>query len=212
MSNAITSLRTGPRVRRVTMVRHGETVGESSIRYHGVSDVDLSDTGESQMRRVADALRDNVFDAVYTSTLRRTLASARIIAPRLEPRALSGFDEINFGRWEGLTRAEIEARDPELFREWRAPNIDFAYPGGDRISSFRARVTATWHQLLQDAPTNVLLVVHRGVISSILSATLGLNAAELHGWSISLGSIHVIVRNGNGWHAEVADRCDHIEA
>jgi broad specificity phosphatase PhoE len=200
-----------PRLRRLVLVRHGETVGESSIRYHGTNDVALSDAGRAQMRRVGAALSGEVFDAVYTSTLQRTVASARVIAPAQVPEAVPGFDEIHFGRWEGLTREEIEARDPELFHQWRNASGDFAYPEGDRVSSFRARVAAAWRELLGRAPERVLVVAHRGVISSVLAETLALDPAELRAWRIHLGSIHVLVRQGGGWRAEIADGHDHLE-
>ena len=197
---------------KLTLVRHGETEGESSVRYHGVNDVALNEAGRLQMEKVAQALAGEVFDAVYSSTLQRTVASARIIAPQIEPCALPGFDEVNFGRWEGLTREEIEARDPELFRQWRAAPGDFAYPDGDRVSAFRARVRATWRELLPLAPERVLIVAHRGVISTILGETLGLTAGELRDWRIHLGSIHVVVRAGDGWLAERADDLAHLES
>lgn len=199
-------------IRRLTLVRHGETVGDSSIRYHGVNDVALSQVGRAQMECVARALAEERFEAVYTSTLRRTRESARIIAPRLAPRPLAGFNEINFGRWEGLTREEIEARDPELFDLWRVSNGEFHYPDGDRVSDFRARVAATWREILPQAPARVLVVAHRGVISTILMETLGISLPDLRHWRLGLGSIHVLVEGGAGWTAELADHHDHLES
>ena len=199
---------------RVILVRHGETEGESSLRYHGVNDVALSEVGRAQMERVGRALADEVFDAVYVSRLRRTAESARVIAPHIEPLRVAGFDEVNFGRWEGLTRAEIEALDPELARDWRESSGDFAYPDGDSVSAFRARVAAAWRELAATAPARILVVAHRGVISTILAETLGLTPAEVRTWRIQLGSIHVLVRAASSstrWRAELADGHDHLE-
>ena len=44
------------RLRRIVLVRHGETVGNSSVRFHGSGDVALSDEGRSHMREVAREL------------------------------------------------------------------------------------------------------------------------------------------------------------
>lgn len=200
------------RLRRLVLVRHGETVGESSIRYHGSNDVALSDAGRAQMERVRRALAGEEFDAVYSSRLQRTVASAKVVAPRHEPEAIAGFDEINFGRWEGLTREEIEARDPELYRAWRAANRgDFTYPEGDCVSRFRARVAQTWRELEPRAPERVLLVAHRGVISSVLIETLGLDDAELRSWRLALGSLHVLAREDGRWRGERTDVHEHLE-
>src|SRR6185295_1113985 len=117
--------------RRLVLVRHGETVGQSSIRYYGATDLALSADGEAQMRRVRQALAGEAFDAVYTSGLQRTIRAARIIVPHLPAQGVAGFNEINFGRWEGLTREEIATRDPQLFQQWRAAPHEFTYPDGD---------------------------------------------------------------------------------
>ena len=41
---------------RLILVRHGETEGESSIRYHGRTDVALSELGRAQMRLAGRAI------------------------------------------------------------------------------------------------------------------------------------------------------------
>ncbi len=69
---------------RFFLVRHGETEGESSIRYHGATDVPLSDLGREQMRRAARAIaapRDaRPFSDVFSSPLIRASEGARIIS------------------------------------------------------------------------------------------------------------------------------------
>ena len=103
---------------RLTLVRHGETEGQSSIRYHGRNDVPLSALGRAQMERARAALRAQRFDAVYASRLSRSVEAAAIIAgispeQRTRITRVAGFNEIDFGEWEGLTAEEIRARDPE---------------------------------------------------------------------------------------------------
>ena len=62
-----------PGARRFVLVRHGETVGQSSIRYFGATDLPLSESGRRQMERVRVALAGESFDAAYTSELQRTI-------------------------------------------------------------------------------------------------------------------------------------------
>jgi broad specificity phosphatase PhoE len=198
------------RLRRLILVRHGETEGESSIRYHGINDVALSPFGCEQMRRVAAALADTKLDAIYTSSLQRTVAAARIIAPTIPAATICGFNEINFGEWEGLTSAEIEARDPQTYREWIASRLDFVYPGGDSISGFRGRVVAAFEELLPSMPERSLVVGHKGVIKAIAGLLLGLSPEERSSLPVDLASIHILRADGTGWHAEVANRTDHL--
>jgi broad specificity phosphatase PhoE len=197
-------------VMRITLVRHGETTGQSSTRYYGATDVPLSALGEEQMRRVAAALAHERFDAVLSSRLCRSRAAARLVADR-EPQALAAFDEVHFGRWEGWTREEIAARDPENHHRWVREPETFVYPGGECRRSFHDRVAAGLAQLLADPPgCNLLVVVHRGVIAVMLAELLGLAPGARRQLEIDLGSIHVVVRRNGGWQAEGLNRVEHL--
>ena len=86
------------------LVRHGETEGQSSIRYHGRTDVALDERGRAQMRAAARALEREIFSKVFASSLSRATAGARIIAGDDAPIvAIEEFVEIDFGKFEGLT-------------------------------------------------------------------------------------------------------------
>ncbi len=189
---------------RLTLVRHGETTGESSIRYHGATDVPLSELGEQQMRLVARALGDRCFDRVLTSELVRTRRAAEIIAPESPAEAWRGFNEIDFGRWEGLTRGEIEVRDADLYRRWRADPSAFHFPGGESRAALVERVTATADRLFADVVAGDWLVLaHRGVISVLLDHLLtGQPCAPAE---IALASVHTLIRRSGAWYAERLD-------
>ena len=160
-------------LRRIVMVRHGETVGNSSTRFHGSADVALSDEGRTHMREASRTLRQEVFDLVVASPLRRSWEGAWIVGGGAMVRLVSEFREIDFGRWEGMTAGEIEVSDPMLFREWqsRAPGFDF--PGGEPRADFQARVLKGLEQLEHCGAASVLLVVHKGIIRTIAEKLLG---------------------------------------
>jgi broad specificity phosphatase PhoE len=197
---------------RITLVRHGETVGQSSIRYYGATDLPLSELGREQMRRVAEALGQERFDAVFSSRLRRSAEAAELIAGGRAPvRAVAGFDEVNFGRWEGWTREEIAERDPDNYRMWQQRPPDFRYPGGDSRPEFEARVWNAARDLIDDAAHGpVLMVLHRGVIAVILTKLLRLSPERRAGLDVDLGSIHVVRREEGRWREETLDRVDHL--
>lgn len=199
-------------MRRLTLVRHGETTGQSSIRYYGTTDVPLSESGRAQMRSVRRALCEQRFDAVFTSRLCRSVEAAALIADTPGGRAIAAFDEVNFGRWEGWTREEIAARDPENFSAWERDGMRFVYPGGDSRVAFHERVAAGLRTLLQEGDgRDWLLVLHKGVIAVILTELLGLSAAERAALAIDLGSIHVLQDAGKGWQPDVLNRIDHLK-
>ena len=197
---------------RLTLVRHGETEGQSSIRYHGRTDVPLSALGRAQMARARCALADQRFDAVYTSTLSRSIEAAAIIAgEETSIERVTGFDEIDFGDWEGLTAEEIRARDPARYATWVGIRTDFQYPGGESVSAFRARVARALHDVLAQAPPgHLLFAVHKGIIYSVLMELLQLDESQRRTLTVPLASIHVVARTNGHWHAEVLDRTDHL--
>jgi broad specificity phosphatase PhoE len=156
------------RLRRIVLIRHGETVGNSSERFHGSADLALSAAGREQMQRASRLLYTEVFDLVVASPLRRSWEGARIVSGDAAPiRLESDFREIHFGRWEGLTREEIEASDPVLARDWQARAPGFEYPGGEPRAEFRARVARGLERLMESGAGAVLAVLHKGVIRTI---------------------------------------------
>ncbi len=178
---------------RWTLVRHGETEGESSIRLHGASDVLLNDHGRAQMVRTAGELRRKHFDMAFASPLSRSRESAEIVSEPhvLAVNALEGFRELDFGEWEGLTYEEVAARDPERFAERQRQQHDFTYPGGESRAEFEARVRKATHEVV-GAAESVLLVLHKGVIKIILSELLGLRFEDYRALPVDLASIHVV--------------------
>ncbi len=163
----------GPTLRRIVLVRHGETEGQSSIRFFGTTDVDLSREGRAQMRAVAARVGRERFDLVMASPLRRAWRSAGIVSPGAAVRVEPDFREVDFGRWEGLTREEIQARDPILAEDWEKGSADFQYPQGESRRDFAARVGRGLESLLAARGASALLVVHKGVIRAIYAQLTG---------------------------------------
>ena len=80
--------------RRLWLVRHGETEGQSSIRYHGSNDVRLSDVGREQIRGLLPLLKGVDFVRVIQSPLQRATESATILSGGLSlPQSIFEVDQ-----------------------------------------------------------------------------------------------------------------------
>ena len=165
--------RSSDALKRVILVRHGETAGQSSIRYYGVTDVPLSDEGREQVRAARDRIRGETFDAVWASTLCRSWESAKIVAPGRPVQLESDFREIDFGDWEGLTAEEIAVVDPAGYARWQAEGLEFTFPGGEARAELRARVARGLDRIRATGAESVLVAVHKGVVRALLELITG---------------------------------------
>jgi len=184
---------------RLVMIRHGETVGNSNLRFYGSTDVELSDVGRDQLRAAAGLLGSECFDIVVASPLHRSWEGASIVAAGAAVRLESGFREIDFGRWEGLTQEEIESTDPIFYQDWQEKLADFDFPGGEKRSEFRERVLAGLGRLEASGATSALLVVHKGIIRTISEHLLGERLP--HGEPPLAGCVDLTRTAGGSWIA-----------
>jgi broad specificity phosphatase PhoE len=181
-------------LRRIVLVRHGETEGESSVRFHGSTDVALSAEGRAQMRRVAGEVGEEPIDLVAASPLRRSWEAATLVGGGRPVRLVPGFREIHFGAWEGLTREEIQARDPILYEDWQGGVPGFQFPGGEPREAFRERVALGLGELRGEPARNALVVVHKGVIRVIVET---LSGKALERDEPALGEVVTLTRDGD---------------
>lgn len=164
---------------RVLLVRHGATGLTAEDRFSGALGVDLSDEGRRQVESLAERLSGEEINAVYASPLSRTVDTANILA---KPHGLSlnlrdGLREISHGRWEGLTRREVEARFPGEYEAWEADPFAFAPEGGESGVSVLARALPVMRDIVvSNQGCNVLVVSHKATLRLLLSSLLGFDA------------------------------------
>lgn len=182
-------------IRRLFLIRHGETEGGSSTRYFGSTDVDLSAEGRDQMREVATGLTGVPADLYLASTQRRSWRAAGLVCQGRPVRLERDLREIDFGQWEGLTREEIEARDPALFAEWQSEAPGFDYPGGEARAAFQERVGRAIDAALAAPGHTAVAVLHKGVIREIVRHLTG---ETLEADRPSLGEALAVTRRPDG--------------
>ena len=61
------------------IVRHGQSVWNKENKFTGITDVDLSDYGKSEARKVGNLLKSIEFEAVFSSQLSRTIDTSVLI-------------------------------------------------------------------------------------------------------------------------------------
>jgi broad specificity phosphatase PhoE len=183
-------------LRKLILIRHGETDGQSSVRYYGATDVDLSAEGRAQMRHVAGALRHQAIELWVASSLQRSWRGAQLASGgRAQVKLESGLREIHFGAWEGKTAEEIKASDPVRFEDWQSGKDAFEYPNGELRETFRARVAEALVRINATGARTAACVLHKGVIREIVRALTG---ATLDRARPALGEIIEVVKTPAG--------------
>jgi probable phosphoglycerate mutase len=161
---------------RVYLIRHGATTLSAEDRFAGATDIPLSDEGREQVRRLAVRLAEEKISAIFASPLGRTLETASILArPHgLQVQQSAGLREINHGRWEQMTRLEVEHQFPEEATEWNRDPFTFAPEGGESGLAVTARALPALMAIIRaNLGGNLLVVSHKATIRLLLSSLLG---------------------------------------
>lgn len=164
---------------RVLLIRHGATVLTAEDRFAGATDVDLSEEGREQARSLAGRLAAEKLAAIYTSPLRRTRDTAGLIAAphALVPLERQGLREISHGRWEELTRKQVEERFAEEYLAWEQDPFTYAPEEGESGASVMSRALPVVREIVLAHPGQTVAVVsHKATIRLILCALLGIDA------------------------------------
>jgi broad specificity phosphatase PhoE len=164
---------------RVLLIRHGATVLSAEDRFAGSTDVELSDEGRQQAQCLGERLADAELAAIYASPMRRTIETAKLVkgAHPIEVQTNPGLREIDHGRWEQLTRKEVEAQFPEEYSNWEADPFTFAPDKGESGLSVMARALPVVRQIVvANAGKTVAIVSHKATIRLVLCSLLGIDA------------------------------------
>jgi broad specificity phosphatase PhoE len=143
------------------LLRHGQTPLSVERRFAGRGDIPLTELGLEQAAAAAVRLaaRGGV-DLVLTSPLARTRATAALVAERTgAPLAVDDdLAETDFGEWEGMSFAEVQAKWPAEMSAWLA-GADKAPPGGESFAAVGCRVDAALDRLLAAHQGKTVVVV-----------------------------------------------------
>jgi probable phosphoglycerate mutase len=162
------------------IVRHGESAparpDAPAPTVDGHSDPDLAPEGVRQAQRLAERLAHEQIDAIYVTTLRRTVQTAAPLAERLglEPIVEPDLREVYLGEWEGFAfRKYVSERHPVAIRMFLEKRWD-VIPGAESNDAFATRVRRGLDRIVAAHPgQRVVVVVHGGVIGQCMALATG---------------------------------------
>ncbi|MCV7287017.1 MULTISPECIES: glucosyl-3-phosphoglycerate phosphatase [Mycolicibacterium] len=171
------------RVRRLVMLRHGQTEYNAGSRMQGQLDTELSDLGRDQAAAAAEVLAKRQPLLIVSSDLKRALDTAVTLGDRagISVEVDQRLRETHLGDWQGLTHLEVDAAAPGARLAWR-DNARWAPHGGEsrvdvaeRSMPVVAELVAEQQEWGIDGPERpVVLVAHGGLIAALTAGLLGL--------------------------------------
>lgn len=167
---------------RLILVRHGETDINKARLALGRADVELNQHGRWQAQRLALSLKDEAIGAIYSSPLKRALATAEPIASShgLQVQVDEGLIEMDIGEMEGLTFQQVGERYPHFLQAWLGGQAAYEpMPGGERLLDVQERAWQAIERIRQrQEQRTVAAVTHNFVIITLLCRVLGLELAN----------------------------------
>ncbi|HYB38888.1 MAG TPA: acid phosphatase [Mycobacterium sp.] len=177
----------GVQSHRLLLLRHGETEWSKSDRHSGRTELELTDTGREQAQAVGPTLGElkpeNLM--VISSPRRRALATAEFAGLTVDD-VSPLIAEWDYGRYEGLTTAQIRESEPDWL-VWT-----HGCPGGESIAQVTDRADRALALALQHlASRDVLFVGHGHFSRAVITRWLQLPLVEGSRYAMLAASIAV---------------------
>lgn len=199
-------------VKRIVLIRPGETEWNRQGRWQGWVSIPLNDLGRRQATALANFIRHIGMGALYTSDLKRALETAECLAQPLgfTPIPDARLRERNIGLWQGLTLDEMRAWYPDEYATMLSDIDGYRIPGGESRNDVRARVTEALNDILkQSSSETVGILSHTTAIKVLLGDLIpGYNPLEVDLDNTSVTTIH---RRGDQWELVAVDDVMHLE-
>ncbi len=201
------------RVRRLVMLRHGQTEYNAGTRMQGQLDTGLSELGQQQAIAAAEVLGKRHPSLIVTSDLRRAYDTAAVLGERTGSSVLvdERLRETHLGDWQGMTHSEVDAAAPGARVAWRNDATWAPHGGESRVDVARRSLPLILE--LVDSQSDwgaeeplrpVVLVAHGGLIAALSARLLELPVAN---WPVlgGLGNASWVQLSGHSAHDAPAE-------
>ncbi len=183
------------------LARHGETDWNRDHRWQGYTGPPLNEEGRRQAAELGAQITN--VDAIYSSDTERAYETAVIVAERhgRQVEADPRLREVNFGLWEGLTRAQINQRFGGNFTRWLKGESSIP-DGGESDEAMAERVLGALRDVAERNPNSrVLIVTSGGPIRAVEAHLRGIDQATARRMVETVPNcslVDVVIRDG-GW-------------
>lgn len=161
----------------VYFIRHAQSIANVTGYCYGTSECDVTDAGKEQLERLSHRFKDVHIDIIYTSPMKRTLATARAVNKYhgVEIVEEKGLIEINAGEWEMKRWDDIERMFPEEFETWTARPHMWSSTGSETMVDVYNRMKKTVENVVRaNKNKTVVIVSHACALRNYFCVAKGL--------------------------------------
>jgi len=169
--------------------------------------------GLKQAERLCERLAEEKIDVIYSSSLKRALVTAEIIAAKHQLKVITCTElcEFNYGKIEGLTHKEISQLYPEFYKSMMQKNTNLKFPGGESVYQLNNRVSQFLDRLKKHTPEQTILVVaHFGLLRILLCRLFGIGIKRRWQFHFELASLSILETNQQGAMLSLLNDVSHL--
>ena len=168
-------------MKKLFLVRHGESEWNVLKRIQGQQNVALTDRGKLQARLFAKRLLNENIDSIYSSDLDRAYNTAVIIGNmlKIDVNPMPGLREIDFGKWEGISYDNISDIDSKEIILWRKAPEKLKVDGAETLEELQLRAMSEIYRIMDtEKKHNVLIVSHSATLKTIILGLLDMKLSN----------------------------------
>ncbi len=198
---------------RLHLVRQGKTEGDAGS-YYGHIDICMSQQGVKQAEMLRERLASENFNYIYSSDLKRALATAEIIATahKLKVIPRSNLRELDFGELASMTFEEMKEHYLGAVGLLSGQDLDISAPNGESLRQMSTRIRRFVTEVKKQPPKQMSLVVAHGGSLKVLLCLL-LRISLKHWWQFRLdpASLSVVKTDSEGSALHLLNDTSHVE-
>lgn len=184
-------------------LRHGQTTLSREDSFCGSGlDPELTREGLEMAHAFAAACQHKQWTAIFSSGLRRSITTAQPLrdALRLTLQTRAEFNEIAYGKWEGLTKETVEQEYHDDYISWLADPAWHAPTGGELAVTVAQRGLQVVREIKERFDDgNILVVSHKATIRIILCSLLGIDVGRFRYRLVCpVGSVSIVEFTAQG--------------
>jgi len=186
-------------MKKIYIVRHGETQWNRGEVFRGRKDIPLNETGKQQAERVGRYFSHRSVNRIVSSPLARASQTAEAVynTTGIAIEIMDEFTDMNFGIWEGLKLPEVEKDFPADFALWKTSPERLRIEGGETLAMVRDRILAGLVNIASGYEDAIVIVTHRVICKILVLHALGIGNEHFWDMKFDPGSITLIELKDN---------------